>query len=338
MPRIGSTGAHVGEAIRSEYDDRRRQIDGGVRVRTRVTPSPHSVRVGHEGACGPYEGGARGGACYHYGVSVLSESSPGSGSGGRGRILLAALVALVVVAAAVMYFSRSAPPETPPAEIAATPDVPAAAPAPREEPAPPAPAAPVAPAPRRPAPPPPEAAPEPAPTIPTRATLTVETDVPGASVFIDREFAGTTPLTLEDLEPGSRRLNLSVEGFDAVARTVTLAPGPNEVEVRFREVRLEAKLPVVHKHRIGSCNGTLVASVDGLQYQTSNQNDAFRLAFDQIETFVIDYLDNNLRVKQRGGRTWNFTDEHDNADPLFVFHRDVQAARDKLAQGYAPVK
>ena len=44
---------------------------------------------------------------------------------------------------------------------------------------------------------------------------------------------------------------------------------------------------------------------------------------------------NQLRVKQRGGKTWNFTDRGANADALFVFHRDVESARKKLAAGYA---
>jgi len=36
-------------------------------------------------------------------------------------------------------------------------------------------------------------------------------------------------------------------------------------------------------------------------------------------------------VKQRGGKTWNFTDKSENADKLFVFHRDLAKAREKLA-------
>ena len=36
-------------------------------------------------------------------------------------------------------------------------------------------------------------------------------------------------------------------------------------------------------------------------------------------------------MKRRGGRTYNFTDEQDTADALFVFHRDVERARDRLA-------
>ncbi len=40
---------------------------------------------------------------------------------------------------------------------------------------------------------------------PTLASLTLDTDVPGASVFIDRQFVGTTPLSLDKLEPGTKR-------------------------------------------------------------------------------------------------------------------------------------
>jgi len=36
-------------------------------------------------------------------------------------------------------------------------------------------------------------------------------------------------------------------------------------------------------------------------------------------------------VKRRGGKTWNFTDKNENADALFVFHRDVTKARAKMA-------
>jgi hypothetical protein len=62
------------------------------------------------------------------------------------------------------------------------------------------------------------------------------------------------------------------------------------------------------------------------------------LPYAQVETFTVDYLDKNLRVKQRGGKTWNFTNKAENADVLFVFHRDVEAARKKLAAGYAPAQ
>jgi len=182
----------------------------------------------------------------------------------------------------------------------------------------------------------PAAAPVPAaPAAPTLASLTLESDVPGASVFIDRQFVGNTPLSLAKLQPGSKRVQLTATGFDSVLKTIELVPGPNAVTIRVKEVSLSARTPVVHKHGMGSCDGTLTATLDGLRYDSSNKADAFTLPYAQVEQFAVDYLQKNLRVKQKGGKTWNFTDKHDNADVLFVFHRDVEAARKKLADGYS---
>ena len=225
-----------------------------------------------------------------------------------------------------------------PAPAAAPVAAPAAAPVARKAEPAPAPA-PAAPAPRKAAPKP--AAPAPAPAAeaaPTLASLTLESDVPGASVFIDRQFVGNTPLTLDKLEPGSKRLQLTATGFDSVQKTVDVVAGPNAITVRIKEVSLNAKVPVVHKHAMGSCNGTLSATVDGLKYETANKGDAFTLTYAQAEQFAVDYLQKNLRVKQKGGKTWNFTDKNDNADALFVFHREVEAARKKLAEGYTAVR
>jgi hypothetical protein len=225
----------------------------------------------------------------------------------------------------------------PPAEPA---PAPAPAAAPKVEPSAPDPAATTERAPRKAAPrkvvvePPPALA----ASSPVRASLSVDSDVPGASVFIDRTFVGNTPLQLERLEPGQRTINLSADGFSAITQSINLVAGANEVTLRFKEVRLDTHVAVVHKHGMGSCDGTLVATVDGLNYVTSNKGDAFALAFEQMETFALDYMEKNLRVKQRNGKTWNFTDKSANADALFVFHREVDAARKKLAEGYTPVK
>ena len=173
------------------------------------------------------------------------------------------------------------------------------------------------------------------PAAPTLASLTIESDVPGASVFIDRQFVGNTPLSLDQLQPGSKHVQLTATGFDSVQKTIELTPGPNAITIRVKEVSLSVRAPVVHKHGIGNCEGTLSATLDGLKYETPNQGDAFTLSYAQVEQFAIDYLQKNLRVKQKGGKTWNFTDKNDTANALFVFHRDVDAARRKLADGYA---
>jgi hypothetical protein len=245
-------------------------------------------------------------------------------------ILVAAVIA--VLAFGVVYMLEK------PAPVVVTPAPAAPRIIPKKEEPVPTPTKPVAETPRKapkkeaPAPLPP--APR-SPNAPTLASLRLETDVPGASVFIDRAFVGNTPLSLDKLQPGSKRVQITATGFDSVQKTINLAPGPNSITIRVKEVSLNATTSVVHKHAMGSCAGTLVASLDGLRYNTTNTGDAFSLPYAQVEVFVVDYLQKNLRVKQKGGKTWNFTDKNDNADALFVFHRDVEAARKKLADGYA---
>jgi hypothetical protein len=248
------------------------------------------------------------------------------------RAVMVAGALTVAMGVALVWMLREDEP-VPVAEAPATPPAPRIVPKKTD-------AAPPAVAPKKAAPK--KAEPKPVPptvvTAPTLASLTLESDVPGASVFIDRAFVGNTPLTLERLEPGTKRVQLTATGFDSVQKTIELVPGPNNVNIRIKEVSLSARTPVVHKHGIGSCDGTLVASLDGLQYVTTNKGDAFTLPYAQLETFSVDYLQKNLRVKQRGGKTWNFTNKAENADPLFVFHRDVEAARKKLADGYAKAR
>ena len=250
------------------------------------------------------------------------------------RGLLIAAAAIVVIAVGILTMRGAPEPvvDTPP------PAAPRIVPK-KNEPVP-TPARPVPEATRKPAAKDaPKAPPAPvAPAAPTLASLRLETDVPGASVFIDRQFVGNTPLSLDKLEPGSKRVQITAEGYESVQRTIDLDPGPNSITIRVKEVRLNARTSVVHKHGIGSCEGQLSATLDGIRYDTSNKGDAFALPYAQIETFAIDYLQKNLRVKQKGGKTWNFTDKNDNADVLFVFHRDVEAARKKLAEGYARVQ
>ena len=250
------------------------------------------------------------------------------------RSVLIAAAAVVVITAGILLFRGSKPEPVADAPVAAPRIVP------KKDVPVPTPAKPVPDAkkaePKKTAPEPKAAAPTPA--APTLASLQLDTDVPGASVFIDRQFVGNTPLSLDKLEPGSKRVQITATGFDSVQKTIDLNPGPNSITIRVKEVSLNAKASVVHKHGMGSCEGQLVATLDGIRYETSNKGDAFSLRYPQVETFVVDYLQKNLRVKQKGGKTWNFTDKNDNADVLFVFHRDVEAARKKLADGYAPAQ
>ena len=216
--------------------------------------------------------------------------------------------------------SRTRATPTPPA--ATTPDAP-----PRLETAPEA-------APAEPAEP---AAPAPAPApSPELGLLRIDADVPGAQVFIDRRFVGTAPVTADNLTPGTHQLNVSAEGYDGIAMPIEVGAGRREMLLRFREVRLNSAIDVVHRHGVGSCRGRLIATPAGIRYDTSNRDDAFSTALLDLERFQVDYLAKNLRVKLPRGRQFNFTDPEGNADRLFVFHRDVERARDRLKKGDAP--
>jgi hypothetical protein len=272
-------------------------------------------------------------------VSVFDDTPAEAAGASRGPMLAVAAIVLLAAGGAYWYLRDSAAETPAPAARSAPP------PAAKRTPAAAAPkAAPEAPAAaRRPAEPDNEetpAAPAAAAPRADAVTLVVESDVSGASVFVDRQFVGNAPVTLKGLAPGSKRINLSAEGFDGISRTVELAPGEQTVSMRFREVRLNESTAVSHKHGMGGgCEGTLRATVDGLAYDTTNKGDAFSLRYEQVEAFDVNYLEKNLRVKQRGGKTWNFTDrDADNADRLFVFHREVEAARAKLGKGYAAVR
>lgn len=256
------------------------------------------------------------------------------------RILIVAFAGFVLaIAAAVLVLSR---PEPKPRE--------AAAPAPRPAPSPPPvansakpeppPAEPARATRRAPAKPAPAAAPTPAPaaaeTAPAAGVLHIDSDVPGAQVFIDCVFVGTAPVTAPNVTPGSHRVNVSAPGYDGVAETLDVAAGPRDVLIKLKEVRLDATIAVVHKHRMGSCRGRLIATPRAFRYETSDKDDAFNVPMNELDTLEVDYLAKNLRVKMQKGRRYDFTDPDGNADRLFVFHRDVEKARGRLKKGDPP--
>ena len=182
----------------------------------------------------------------------------------------------------------------------------------------------------------PSAAPTPAAAAPEVGTLHIDSDVAGAQVFIDREYIGATPATAPNIKPGTHNLNLSAQGYDGIAETIDVSPGQRDILIKLKEVRLDAKIDVVHKHRFGSCKGELIATPRGLRYETSDKGDSFSAGLLDLDKFEVDYLKKNLNVKLKKGREYNFTDPEGNADQLFVFHRDVEKARDRLKRGDPP--
>jgi hypothetical protein len=161
--------------------------------------------------------------------------------------------------------------------------------------------------------------------------LRVESDIAGASVFLDQKFIGRTPLDLPDVALGSHELRVSAEGYDMHTETVDVAPESSTISVRFKEIRLAETLDVVHRHSLGSCTGRLVASGTLLRYETTTAKDAFEVALSSVERTEIDYIGKGLAVRMRRGRTYNFTVKGDNADPLLVFQQKVEKARQRLA-------
>jgi hypothetical protein len=255
------------------------------------------------------------------------------------RALAVVFGLLILVAGGTLWWvgSRKPPAASP---IAATPlapaprTEPAAAAAPSTAPAPePAPSTAPRPARRTPAPKEPAAAAEPVAAAPT-GTLRISSDIAGAQVFIDRNYVGVTPVTSPEIAVGSHRINVVAHGYDSIAETVEIESGSRDVQFNFKEVRLDAAVDVVHKHRFGSCNGRLVATPQGLRYDTDDKNDRFTLALTEISVFEVDYLAKTLKLQSVKGKRYEFSDPTAvNGDRLFVFHRDVDKARQRLKQG-----
>jgi hypothetical protein len=173
-------------------------------------------------------------------------------------------------------------------------------------------------------------------TAPTAGTLHIVSDIPGAQVFLDRQFIGATPVTANDVQPGLHQLNVSTQGYDNHVQTIEVSTGLRDIVINFRVVRLNASIEVVHKHLMGSCRGRLVATPNGLRYETTDKDDAFGARLLDLETFQVDYPNKNLRLQPRKGKRYDFTDPGGNADRLLIFHSDVERARERLKRGDVP--
>jgi hypothetical protein len=168
-----------------------------------------------------------------------------------------------------------------------------------------------------------------APAAPTTGTLRVDSDMAGADVFIDNRFVGKTPATLYDLPPGTHKISVSAPGHETVTQFHDVVAGRATLTIPIAVVRLDRTIAVAHKHRIGSCEGRLIATPAGLRYETDRTEDAFSAALTALESFEADYLQKNLKVAVRG-KTYNFTDPSGDAADLYQFYQDVEKVRQRL--------
>ena len=132
---------------------------------------------------------------------------------------------------------------------------------------------------------------------PPAPRLLIDSDVAGATVFVDRKLVGTTPVELYDVKAGTHRLNLTAEGYEMHGEDLVVTGERQDVFVRFKEVRLDAAVEVVHKHGFGSCEGRLVADAAGLRYETSKTDYAFRVPLSAIELLEVEYLKKTLKLR-----------------------------------------
>ena len=166
--------------------------------------------------------------------------------------------------------------------------------------------------------------PSPPPAAAAKTSLRVDSDVAGAAVFLDRRFVGNAPVSVE-AEPGHHRLNVSAEGFEMQSQELDLAAGEQAVQVRFREVRLDAAVQVVHRHGIGSCQGKLSATPAGLRYEAVKGDHSLAVPLDGVERLETEYLAKTLHVKARG-KSYDFTAAQ-GPDALLAFQQQVERAR-----------
>ena len=128
-------------------------------------------------------------------------------------------------------------------------------------------------------------------------------------------------------------MKLVATGYESYSDTIDVAAGTHTFSYSFREIKLDASIAVIHKHGIGSCTGTLHATPKGLTYDTTNTSDAFSSPLTDLETFTMDYLEKKLTVKIKGGKTYSFADANGDVNRLFLFHKDVDKARQRLISG-----
>lgn len=67
-----------------------------------------------------------------------------------------------------------------------------------------------------------------------RASVRVSSDPSGARAYVDGEYVGSTPLTIDDLSPARHVIDLELEGYASFEATFDAETGRNELSYRLR--------------------------------------------------------------------------------------------------------
>ena len=102
--------------------------------------------------------------------------------------------------------------------------------------------------------------------------------------------------------------------------------------VRFKEVRLDERVEVVHKHGVGSCRGRLVATTAGLRYEAEKAGDSFQAPFASLEPLQVDYL-KPQPAREAEGRQDLELHRRTAPDALLVFQKAVESAQKEAVRG-----
>lgn len=104
---------------------------------------------------------------------------------------------------------------------------------------------------------------------PSTGSLTVVTSPEGSTALLDGKRAGTTPLTLASLAPGTHRLRIIHRYFDPVTRTVTVTAGRKQsVSVKLTVNRSDPAIAARIASPLGVAGSTLVWSAAQIAHFT----------------------------------------------------------------------
>lgn len=164
------------------------------------------------------------------------------------------------------------------------------------------------------------------------AAFRVESNVLGATVALDGQTRGTTPVAIAELAPGTYELVVSAAGYKTHSETVDYSGGARDIRVDLESatIVLNESVAVKHKHRIrGSCEGVLRASAEGIRFDTEHK-DAFYVSSSELEQFS--FKKDKLNLKIQGGKKYSFVERNDNKDALALFHERVDEALAQMGE------